>query len=356
MIIAGAVFFPATLFSAEKTADQVMERAAEKIAEKAEQVATEEAELIARRPGEQRGPTKVYFSIFVIDIDDIDEANQSFTANIYVRLRWMDERLVSPDDPARRLRLGRAWNPRIVLVNLQGPLFKSMPDVVNVSPDGSVIYHQRYTVQLSQPLNLYEFPRDTHSFTIHFAAADYTNDELKFLPDLHRSVKGGSISDTLSLPDWKVVSHDALALSYSPIDEVDTPGFAFRFVAERYVNYYIWQVILPLMVVVVMSWAAFWVGKENVSIRIGVATSSILTLIAQRFVFASLLPRLPYMTRLDFFTVGSTLLVFVALMLVILTSFLVREEHDTLVHKIDNAARVTFPLIFLAMIGWFFYG
>jgi len=108
--------------------------------------------------------------------------------------------------------------------------------------------------------------------------------------------------------------------------------------------------------VVVMSWAAFWVGRKNVGIRIGVATSSILTLIAHRFVLASLLPRLPYMTRLDYFTVGSTLLVFMALVTVIFTSFLAGKEHDSLTHKVDVTARVTFPAIFLLLLGWFFYG
>ena len=134
------------------------------------------------------------------------------------------------------------------------------------------------------------------------------------------------------------------------------PGFAFRFEAERYVGYYIWQFILPLTVIVVMSWSAFWVGRENIGVRIGVATSSILTLIAQRFVFASLLPRLPYMTRMDYFTVGSTLLVFMALITVIFTSFLAGKEYDSLARNVDVSARVTFPAIFLILIGWFLYG
>jgi hypothetical protein len=105
-----------------------------------------------------------------------------------------------------------------------------------------------------------------------------------------------------------------------------------------------------------MSWAAFWVRMKNVGVRIGVATSSILTLIAHRFVLASLLPRLPYMRRLDYFTVGSTLLVFMARVTVVFTSFLAGTEHDSLAHKADISARVTFPTIFLFLLGWFLYG
>ena len=120
--------------------------------------------------------------------------------------------------------------------------------------------------------------------------------------------------------------------------------------------YYIWQIVLPLAVVVIMSWAAFWIGRVHVGVRIGVATSSILTLIAQRFVFASLLPRLPYMTRLDYFTVGSTLLVFMALLVVVMTSYLSTIDRDPPARVVDLSARVAFPVAFLSLLGWFFFG
>lgn len=363
MIIAGAGIFPATLFSADKVADTVMEeavekaveKAAEKVAEKAAEEATEKAELTAKRPDEWGGPTKVHFLIFVLDIDDIDDAKQSFTANVYIRLRWNDRRLGNPGGSTRQVRLEEIWNPRILLTNQQGRMFKSLPDIAQVDPDGTVIYHQRYTGALTQPLNLSQFPMDKHSFTIHFVAAGYTDAELEFIPDIFRKINAGAISDELSLPDWEVVSHEALVLPYTPIEVIHSAGFAFRFEAKRYIGYYIWQLIMPLAIVVVMSWAAFWVGRENVSIRIGVSTSSILTLIAYRFVLANLLPRLPYMTRIDYFTVGSTLLVFMALIMVIFTSFLAGKEHDSLAHKVDISARVTFPAIFLSLLGWFLY-
>jgi hypothetical protein len=106
-----------------------------------------------------------------------------------------------------------------------------------------------------------------------------------------------------------------------------------------------------------MSWVAFWVERDNVSVRIGVATSSIFTLIAYRFVLANLLPRLPYMTRLDYFTVGSTLLVFVALIVVVVTSCLVaHNKNDVKAARVDVSARVVFPATFILLLGWFILG
>jgi len=127
-------------------------------------------------------------------------------------------------------------------------------------------------------------------------------------------------------------------------------------VAERHVAYYLWQVVLPLVVVVIMSWAAFWTGREHIGVRLAVASSSVLTLIAQRFVLASLLPRLPYMTRLDYFTVGSTLLVLLALIAVIATGFLFAHRHEGQARIIDHWARGAFPAVFLLLLSWFLVG
>jgi len=374
MILVGACLFSATVLSAEQgsggitekevekatekmeeAVGEAVEEAVEKAAEKAAEKTAEKEEEKAKRPEEGKGATKVHFAIFVVDIDAIDDASQNFTGNVYMRLRWKDKRLADPEGSIRQIPLDEVWNPRVLLANQTGIVSKTLPEVVQVSPDGSVIYFQRYTGKLSQALKLSEFPFDKHTFTIQFASVGFYTDDLEFVPDDLRGVRGGTIADELSLPDWRIVKYEALTLPYHPHELIISPGFAFRFEAERYVAYYIWQVVLPLAIVVGMSWAAFWVKREHVGVRIGVATSSILTLIAHRFVLANLLPRLPYMTRMDYFTVGSTLLVFLALIAVVSTGFL-SDRNKQKARIIDIWARGGFPAMFLALLGWFAFG
>ena len=105
-----------------------------------------------------------------------------------------------------------------------------------------------------------------------------------------------------------------------------------------------------------MSWAAFWIKREDVGVRIGIATSSVLTMIAHRFVLASLLPRLPYMTRIDYLTVGSTLLVLLSLFMVTLIVILDNRKRQELTRRMDIAARVSFPSAFILLMVWFLFG
>ncbi len=95
-----------------------------------------------------------------------------------------------------------------------------------------------------------------------------------------------------------------------------------------------------------MSWGAFYVDPTNASAQIGVATSSMLTLIAYRFMLGNLIPRLPYMTRLDYFTLGSTILVFLTLLEVIVTTNLALKGKEKIARKIDFWCRFMFPIIF----------
>jgi hypothetical protein len=354
--------------TAEKVTEKVAEEAFQKAAEKAAQAAMEKAdaektakaELTSKRPDEWYGPTKVEFYIFVVDIDEIDGAAQNFTANIYLRLRWHDRRLASPGASPREMPLGDVWDPRALLANLQGLVTKSLPDVVHVDGDGTVTYYQRYTCKLSQPLLLQDFPMDTHVFTIQFAAAGYAADELTFVPDVTERagvrIEGGAMADRLSLPDWQVLGHTTSTAAYQPIPGANAPGFAFEFTARRYLAYYIWQIVLPLAMVVVMSWTAFWLDTKDVGARVGVATSAILSLIAYRFVLASLLPNLPYMTRMDYLMVGSTLLVLLALIAVLLISLMRQRNREVGAEWLNLWARIGFPVAFVAIFIWFMSG
>jgi hypothetical protein len=106
---------------------------------------------------------KVHFRIFVLNIDAIDDANQSFMANVFIHLRWQDGRLAM-QGTTRQMRLEDVWNPQVILANRQGLVSRSLFNVVQVDADGTVTYRQRYSGMLSQPLQLSDFPMDRHRY------------------------------------------------------------------------------------------------------------------------------------------------------------------------------------------------
>ncbi len=303
-----------------------------------------------RRPNALLGPTVIHFLGIILDIDSVNAKTQNFDANVYVELRWEDERLAFSGDSHQNVNLNEIWNPRLVLINQQGKLNTALPNIAEVSPDGTVILRQRFTGKLSQIMNLESFPMDEHLFAVRFAAVGYNEEQLKFVPDFRNGLHGGGIAKDLSLPDWEVTGFEAKSSPFQPVGKVSMAGFVLQSSAKRHLAYYLWQIVLPFSVVIVMSWGAFWISREQLGVRIGFATSSVLTLIAHRFVLSTLLPGLSYMTRLDYFTVGGTVLVLSALVTVVLGSCYANKKDAATAKWIDIFARICFPTLYLIIL------
>jgi hypothetical protein len=304
------------------------------------------------RPGEGSEPTQVEIAVGLLDIDDINGPAQSYTANVYVMLRWHDERLVHDGEGSVVKPVDEVWNPRLLILNQQ-KVWKSLPEVVEIAPDGTVAYHQRVWGQFSEPLTLHEFPFDKQSFHMTFVAATYRSSEVAFVD---HGESRSLIMDTFSLPDWDILSWKA-----GPHSRVLSGGirelsmFEFSFLARRHWGYYVLKVIVPLFLIVAMSWIVFWIDPGQSASQISVATTSMLTLIAYRFATDALVPKVSYLTRMDVFILGSTLLVFMALVQAVWTSGVAKAGRAERALAIDRVCRFVFPGLFLALCGVAFY-
>jgi len=310
-----------------------------------------EAPALIDRPNTDSGPTQISTLIWVVDINGIDSARQSFTADIVVVLRWKDPRLAHSGSGVVRYSLDQVWNPRVSIANETSSVSHRLPDTVEVEADGTVLYRQRYDGSFTQALRLKSFPFDKQTFRVHLVAIRYSASEVQFVPDekwVDAGLKqAGGISPSITLPDWTIEHWDIKRLGYTLVPGVEYGGYAFEFTASRNVQHYILKVILPLVLIVIMSWTVFWIDPVHSSSQISVAVTSMLTLIAYRFAIDSQLPRLPYMTCLDAFILTSTLLVFFSLIEVLITTILETNRQSQLAKKIDRYCRVIFPAIFV---------
>ena len=134
------------------------------------------------RPNPKLGPTQVEVNIFLLNLDNIDSASQNFSANVYFEGSWKDLRLA---DEARgktiTRRLDEVWHPRFQLLNQQ-KVWKSMPDIVDIEPDGTVRQRSRVWGYFSQLMDLREFPFDSQTIKFHVVAAGYSPEQVEITP------------------------------------------------------------------------------------------------------------------------------------------------------------------------------
>jgi len=306
-------------------------------------------ELRATRPDPEGVPTEVRFGVMLIDLQSINDSDQSFTADIYVLARWKDPRLVAGDLPEPlagcMIPLEDVWTPRLVVVN-EREVRKAFEFKVSVGADGTVEYAQRLQGEFTTQLHLHDFPFDSHDLTLEVVARGYSPEEVSFIP-----VFGGVTIAELTITDWHVGEASAKVIGrYVEPRDSTIASVVFRTPVRRRLGFYTLKTFLPLALIVCMSWAVFWIKPGLLPPQIGVSTSAILTLIAFQFSLGYMLPRLSYLTRADRFLIGSTLLVFLAFGEALRTSYLANRDQEERALRIDKISRLLFPSLFVVLL------
>jgi hypothetical protein len=299
------------------------------------------------RPG--AGPTRVGVTAWFADISKIDSAAQNFTVNLFLLLQWKDPSLAHPGPEAKTYALDQVWHPRCMFSNAGGDLRNTLPETVAVAPDGVVSYRQRFVGSFNEPLNLWRFPFDNETFTANFVVPGSRPEEVILVPDPASIAKGlpGAIgrNEILTIPDWRVTKLEAGAEPYRLVPGTEIAGYNISFSAFRERQHYILKVILPLLLIVCMSFSVFWIDPTLGASQISVSVTSMLTLIAYRFAIGADTPKLPYLTLMDAFILLGTILVFLSLVEVIITARLALGNRVNMARAIDRKCRMVFPAV-----------
>lgn len=297
-------------------------------------------EDLLTRPLASLGPTEVYIHTYINDIVVIDDAEQSFSTDVFIRVEWTDPRLAHDDDNPCTVDMKDIWWPGLQLMNR-----RSVENVREVQPlvlpSGKVALLLRGFGEFGFKADLSDFPFDEQE--LHFDVLSiYSDSEIDFVYELERI----ALAPTLSVANFKV----EIAGVEERAEYIGSTGrkharFLVKLRAQRLTGFYTWQQLVPLLLVVMMSFIVFWIPIEHVPSRIGLAATSMLTLIAYRFAMSSILPPIAYLTRLDIFMIGASVLVFSALATAVAVTYTMDLVDEQRANRINGIARWAIPLL-----------
>ncbi len=296
------------------------------------------------------GPVEVQVVGAILDVDKIDSTEQSFTLNFYSAYRWKDPRLAHDGQGSITRAISDIWNPRLTILNTQKHWANTNGEA-EISPEGVVTYRWHLFGSFSQPMDLHNFPHDRHVFRVPIVAAGYSPDEVRLVP--HSQIDS-FVADELSVADWKISNMQGFTHEMTLANDLTLPGFVFSFEGRRLVHHYVIKTIIPLSLIVMMSWVVFWINPDLASSRLSVAVTTVLTLIAFYIALSTQMPKIPYLTDMDRFLSVSTVLVFLALIEVVITAHLFSTERQALADRIDQTARWVFPGLFFSTLAYSF--
>jgi hypothetical protein len=305
-------------------------------------------------PKELRSPLKgsppeIKIGTFFVDVQTINDKKQTFTCNAIFEITWKDPRL-SEQSLGRSLEhcniaLDEIWSPDIIAMNIvKGDVYR---ESVNIGKQGNVVFTKRVrNAEFFFDLEFLDFPFDTQVLHIIFG----TGDEITFAVDSEFT----GIRKKLSVDGWDIALTEPVITSEQIESHESIARLDFRLLAKRHPGYYLWKVILPLCLIVLMAWSVFWIDPSQIGPQLGLSTATVFTLIAYRFTLGFFLPPVTYFTRMDTFVLLATFLVFLALGLAITTSRLASKDRKALAVKIERTARVVYLVIFVFIIIYSF--
>jgi hypothetical protein len=307
------------------------------------------ARLTKSRPDPDGPATPVRVAIRLIDLGDIDEVAQEFIIDFMVLTRWRDLRLSLAERGGSldecTVRYQDIWHPFLDIIN-QREIDAHYDDLVEIDADGSVTFLQRFSGTLAAALELRDFPFDRQTISIQLASFAHGPDELELLVDESLTTR----REGLAPAGWRIADvRTHLSTERFASADIELARLEHNVTIDRRPHYYVWNVFVPLTLIVFMAWTVFWVDPKNFGPQVAVSTAAALTLIAFLLSTRQLLPRVEYLTRADVVILGSAVLVFFSLGEAIFTSNLSAGGRDTLARSIDRWSRVLYIVAFLVV-------
>lgn len=78
--------------------------------------------------------------------------------------------------------------------------------------------------------------------------------------------------------------------------------------------YYIFQMYIPCVCIVALSWVSFWINHEAVPARVALSITTVLTISYMRGSVNAGMPRVSYLKSIDYFLLGGFVFIFMTLL------------------------------------------
>ena len=303
------------------------------------------ADRLLYSPDDPGKPIAVAIELEIENIPEIDEVAEQFTVDGDLITTWNDPRLAykpaSPSDPDKIYAVGSIWMPSIDMINAVTPRDKRYQSLT-VSPDGTAHYAERFHAQLSSRFMLRRFPFDEQSLNIHLSPFinDLTGETLGIASE--QSAIRAEERAYNSLAQWEVGSISARTGTFRQFRKTATE-VVFSIHVKRHYGFYIWKVFVPLVLMVFLSWAVFWVDPFDLSNQVQIAVTTILTVIAFAFAISATMPRVPYITLIDAFFLTCYVFVFIAVVELMTVHTMHRRRGPDVSKRIRHVSRWLVP-------------
>ncbi|CAH1224567.1 GLRA3 [Branchiostoma lanceolatum] len=275
-------------------------------------------------------PVNVTCDIFVQSMGSVKETTMDYIINVFFRQRWNDPRLsftrfnetLTLDASV----VGKIWVPDVFFVNEKGANFHDVTTanrMLRVDPTGTILYSTRLTLTLACPMNLYRFPMDRQQCGLKMESYGKTEADIMLHWKWTRPVE---FDASVELPQFYVEN----IRTNRTVQNYNTGQYTrltATFDLQRQMGFYLIQVYIPTMLIVILSWVSFWINIEAAPARVALGITTVLTMTTQGSAQGGDV-KVSYVKAIDIWLAVCLLFVFAALIEFAAVNFMSRQDKN----------------------------
>ena len=318
-------------------------------------------------PKNQKEPFKLITELIVEDIDRVDGKRLEFDSLYTLYVYWKDPRVADVlkkfdayedtnvpawlcDYEARTVwgESRKLFDPVVEFYNRKSnPDFaQGRADWVEIFSNGTVQMRVRDTATFKAKFDFKKFPFDEQIFSFliypEFPASKMIFVAEPIMEEYKKNLYVVEGEDGINIPEWKVTTVDYYIDRYKEGD-YEYQGFIVEIGAERVTNYYIFKIIIPIILILSISWSVFWIDRAQIEAKANITIVALLSLIAYNLIMDDVIPKLDYLTFMDAFIFLSYLYTGAATILCIY-SFYRYKKYKRKINLVDYYAKLLGPI------------
>ena len=221
--------------------------------------------------------------------------------------------------------------------------------LVRVAPDGTSRLIQTFNGVARSALDLRRYPFDKQQLEIVFEVLGFDNNEV--------NIEAGKITvnrSRIQIPQWNLIDV-ATSTRVVTAPYAGVTGYSSALVVsidvERQPFFMVRLVVLPLIVIMMLSWSVFWMDRSSLGDRMSVSFVGILTAVAYQSMVSAIMPQISYMTVIHGFLYYSFMLMCATVVINLVVGNHDRRGDYERGDLIDRRCRWAFPIAYVVLVS-----
>jgi hypothetical protein len=277
---------------------------------------------------------KVKVGFYTQNIYEIDPASNTFYMDFYIWFKWKGE--IDPTLAVEFMNGVEDWG--MTKVNSY--------ETPKLLPDSNFYQLIRVEGRFRENFEFENYPLDQQRLGVVLENSIHDIDELVYFADNEES----GYANDLAIPGWKFEDYLITNLSHAYItnfgdyrttDKASSySAIRFELIVSRPINYFVWKLLFPLLIVLFASFGALLLDPTRVDSRIFLPITALLTIVFLQQSYSDALPAVNYLVLIDKIYVLAYIVIIVAIMETIYTAGIIQTENIESIKRIKRIDRI----------------